>query len=255
MKKMNKTRTMMTGIMTAALAVTSACGATQSEPSPQKEVSTTAKNSEDVNEKSLDNTKANSKTNQTGDKCEVELDNLASKYPNVDIDAIEDYLEKQGDNCNYDKKELEDFIADLNDNGQPTTTSSNHFGSSFPWWLWLLSNNGSSNHSSYHNGINNDRTPTYHSNLTNQKTTNSIKSGETSKSTTNKSVDLSKPDTKSTQTHSQSSTTTAPKTSTNSSSSSISTGTKKSSTSSSYSSSSSKSSSSGFGSGSRSYGG
>lgn len=140
---MNKTKKMMTGILTAALAAT-VVGCDGDEQVKEGKFP-------DVEEVSTKEVKEKKADYSFDDECEVELDHLASKYPNVDLDAIEDYLEDQGNDCKYDSDELEAFIADLNDNGEPTT--SNSYSSSFPWWLFLLSNNSS--RISSHSGITN----------------------------------------------------------------------------------------------------
>ncbi|PDZ93871.1 hypothetical protein CON36_36890 [Bacillus cereus] len=124
---MKKTKKMMTGIM-AALAVTTV-GCSANTNNTQQEETKPIKTVEQAKE---------TKTNTCG---EVKLDHLYAKYPNVDIKAVENYLEKN--NCKYNEKELEAFIADLNKNGKPTSTT-NSYGSTFPYWLFLMSNRSSS---------------------------------------------------------------------------------------------------------------
>ncbi|MGX5609520.1 hypothetical protein ACWKTZ_24420 [Bacillus cereus] len=124
---MKKTKKMMTGIIAALTATTVGCSANTNNT--QQEATKPIKTVEQAKE---------TKTNTCG---EVKLDHLYAKYPNVDIKAVENYLEKN--NCKYNEKELEAFIADLNKNGKPTSTT-NSYGSTFPYWLFLMSNRSSS---------------------------------------------------------------------------------------------------------------
>lgn len=65
----------------------------------------------------------------------VELDHLQSRYPNLDLEAVEDYLEESGEI--YNEEELIAFLDDIEANGEPTTET--YYSNSFPWWLFLLS--------------------------------------------------------------------------------------------------------------------
>lgn len=163
---MKKTKKMMTGIMAALAVTTVGCSADNTQQEETKHIKT----AEQV------------KKTQNNTCGEVELDHLSAKYPNVDIEAIEDYLEKN--DCKYNKKELEDFIADLNENGKPTSTT-NSYGSTFPYWLFLMSNHRSS-HVSNQSGVMN-KANSIHS-TTPPKTVNIVKPPVTS----NSGINLSK---------------------------------------------------------------
>ncbi|MCU7666844.1 hypothetical protein [Bacillus thuringiensis] len=157
---------MMTGIIAALAVTTVGCSAGNTQ---QKEANYT-KTSEQVKE---------TKTNTCG---EVKLDHLYAKYPNVDIKAVENYLEKN--DCKYNEKELEAFIADLNKNGKPTSTT-NSYGSTFPYWLFLMSNRSNSHVSNQSGFIN--KANSIHSTTT-PKTVNIVKPPVTP----NSGVNLSK---------------------------------------------------------------
>lgn len=70
---------------------------------------------------------------------EVELDHLQSHYPDMDLEAIEDYMEEN--NLEYQEGELIAFLDDLYENGE-TTLTSNYYANenSFPWWIFLIAN-------------------------------------------------------------------------------------------------------------------
>lgn len=68
-------------------------------------------------------------------ESEVELNHLQSRYPNLDLEAVEDYLKENGEI--YNEEELIAFLDDIEANGEPTTET--YYSSSFPWWLFLLS--------------------------------------------------------------------------------------------------------------------
>jgi hypothetical protein len=112
-------------------------------------------------------------------EVEVELDHLQSTYPNVDLEAVEDYLEESGGT--YDEEELLLFLDDLNQNGEPTIN--NQYSNSFPWWAFLLVGNTTNTHA---NSIkSNHNKPVTKTNITtNKSTTNKNTTNATSKTST-----------------------------------------------------------------------
>lgn len=70
---------------------------------------------------------------------EIELDHLQPYYPDLDLEAMEDYLGENG--LEYNEEELIAFLDDLQENGE-TTVYENYYAdeNTFPWWIFLLSN-------------------------------------------------------------------------------------------------------------------
>jgi hypothetical protein len=70
---------------------------------------------------------------------EIELDHLQSQYPDMDLEAMEDYMEEN--NLEYQEEELIAFLDDIYENGESTLTSNYYTNeSSFPWWIFLITN-------------------------------------------------------------------------------------------------------------------
>ncbi|RBW67977.1 hypothetical protein [Bacillus taeanensis] len=118
---MTKTKRLLSGVLSTSLAL-AACSSPE-----QVEYETIDETSEPLPAEK-------EPTPYTYDR-EVELDAYEDDFPNVDLEAVEDYLEDN--NIAYDEAELLDYLEDLNENGQPN--EEHHFASGFPWWLFLLS--------------------------------------------------------------------------------------------------------------------
>jgi hypothetical protein len=70
---------------------------------------------------------------------QIELDHLQPYYPDLDLEAMEDYLEESG--LEYNEEELITFLDDLQENGE-TTVYENYYADedAFPWWIFLVAN-------------------------------------------------------------------------------------------------------------------
>ena len=69
---------------------------------------------------------------------EVELEHLQSQFPDLDLDAVEDYLEDN--QIEVSEEELVAYLTELQESGEPVSyKEENSSFSSFPWWLFLMS--------------------------------------------------------------------------------------------------------------------
>lgn len=69
---------------------------------------------------------------------EVELEHLQPQFPDLDLDAVEDYLEDN--QIEVSEEELVAYLTELQESGEPVSfTEENSSFSSFPWWLFLMS--------------------------------------------------------------------------------------------------------------------
>ncbi|MCM3165147.1 hypothetical protein [Metabacillus litoralis] len=128
---MSKTKTLMGGILSAAVAL-SACSTKEEMVIEEEqffydEEIGTSTYSEEVVEEEVEM------------ESEIELDHLQSQYPGMDLEAMEDYMEEN--NLDYQEEELIAFLDDIYENGE-STLDSNYYAneSSFPWWIFLVAN-------------------------------------------------------------------------------------------------------------------
>lgn len=172
MVKNKKTNKVLFGIVSTALATSGLAGCTSKNNSVVSDEKLYTTNYEEKIELPKEDTIELVQPQEV----EVELDHLQSTYPNVDLEAVEDYLEESGGS--YDEEELLLFLDDLNQNGEPTID--NQYSNSFPWWAFLLVGSTTNTHA---NGIkSNHNKPIAKTNITtNKSTTNKNTSNGTSK--------------------------------------------------------------------------
>lgn len=127
---MTKTKKLIGGILSAAVAL-SACSsrediAVQDESTYTEDETYSTSYSEEP-------------TYDDAVEEEIELDHLQSQYPDMDLEAMENYIEENG--LEYQEDELIIFLDDVYENGE-STLESNYYAneSSFPWWIFLLAN-------------------------------------------------------------------------------------------------------------------
>ncbi|MFG6494687.1 hypothetical protein P8610_04970 [Fictibacillus sp. UD] len=124
---MSKTKKLLSGILSTAFAL-SAC-------SPKEEIAVQEEltfSEDEINDYVYTD-------EEVVVENEVDLDHLQSNYPDMDLQAIEVYMEEN--NLEYNEEELIAFLDDLYENGEPTLTS-NYYANenSFPWWIFLIAN-------------------------------------------------------------------------------------------------------------------
>lgn len=127
---MSKTKKLLSGILSTAF-VLSAC-------SPKEEI--VVQEEPTFSEENESNTYDYDYTEEeVVVENEIELDHLQAQYPDMDLEAIEDFMEEN--NLEYQEEELIAFLDDLYENGEPTLTS-NYYANenSFPWWIFLIAN-------------------------------------------------------------------------------------------------------------------
>jgi hypothetical protein len=127
---MTKTKKLIGGILSAAVAL-SACSSRE-DIDVQDETTYTE-------DETYSTSYSEEPTYNEAVEEEIELDHLQSQYPDMDLEAMENYIEENG--LEYQEDELITFLDDVYENGE-STLDSNYYSneSSFPWWIFLLAN-------------------------------------------------------------------------------------------------------------------
>ncbi|MFC7371083.1 hypothetical protein ACFQPF_05290 [Fictibacillus iocasae] len=132
---MNNTKRMLGGLLSAAV-VLSGCGTSYYEGTIEED----AIYEEEIYDEPMDTGSSTNTDYEPEEEYvaegELQLDHLQPYYPDLDLEAMETYIEENG--LEFNEEELIAFLDDLQNNGE-TTVFENYYADEnvFPWWLFL----------------------------------------------------------------------------------------------------------------------